>query len=566
MRQAGIRLDRPAAAPATGGGRRAREGWQPPERKVPHGTWSRERVLEALCDWAREMGQAPRQHEWAVAHAREIGLEQGLVRRWIAEYPRWPSNATVVRYFGSWSAGLEAAGLREQRMAPWEMTLPERVATARRMSARGASLAAIARVVRVDPRTVSRYLLARDCPDCGAPVVSPRARRCTRCASWVHPRQWSREDIVHAVRAWARERAAPPTAEEWIPTADRRRRWAREYPRWPATSQVQRAFGSWGAALAAAGFPQEHWDRETIILAMRELAEREGRVPLQSDIQPKRPGLPGYDAIAHRFGSFTEAQRAAGFAPRARQFSAMEVLDALGRWAEQHGRPPTYEDWKRAGEEHPSATTVAKLFGSWSAALLAAGLATPRPRRWGRSEIIDALHTWAAEHGRAPRTSDWTGTDPSGRRPAHLRVQREFGTWAQALRAAGFDARSPRWTRDEVIDALKEWTARHGHPPASTDWQDATAHHPTAQTVAHHFGSWTNAMLAAGLAIKRRYRWQPEEILQAIRDWTRQHGRPPERADWMRSDPRGRHPSTGTVHQYFSSWNAAIQTATTTAG
>jgi hypothetical protein len=36
-------------------------------------------------------------------------------------------------------------------------------------------------------------------------------------------------------------------------------------------------------------------------------------------------------------------------------------------------------DWEQAGENHPSRQTVARVFGSWNAAIAAAGY-RPRPR------------------------------------------------------------------------------------------------------------------------------------------------------------------------------------------
>jgi hypothetical protein len=31
--------------------------------------------------------------------------------KWEREHPRWPGNTTVYRYFDSWAAALEAAGI-----------------------------------------------------------------------------------------------------------------------------------------------------------------------------------------------------------------------------------------------------------------------------------------------------------------------------------------------------------------------------------------------------------------------------------------------------------------------
>jgi DNA invertase Pin-like site-specific DNA recombinase len=55
-----------------------------------------------------------------------------------------------------------------------------------------------------------------------------------------------------------------------------------------------------------------------------------------------------------------------------------EIIHALNAWAAEHGRAPHTRDWSRANPEHPSYTTVIDRFGRWNAALEAAGL-TPAP-------------------------------------------------------------------------------------------------------------------------------------------------------------------------------------------
>lgn len=59
--------------------------------------------------------------------------------------------------------------------------------------------------------------------------------------------------------------------------------------------------------------------------------------------------------------------------PLRRVWERDDVIAALQRWAEEHGRQPSQNDWARRGEYHPSASTASKAFGSWGAALVAAG-------------------------------------------------------------------------------------------------------------------------------------------------------------------------------------------------
>src|SRR3954452_12492277 len=70
-------------------------------------------------------------------------------------------------------------------------------------------------------------------------------------------------DVLEALRAWSAEVGRPPRTYDWSPRAARRagfplggvEKWEREYPRWPHHTLVRARFGSWRAALEAAGLP-----------------------------------------------------------------------------------------------------------------------------------------------------------------------------------------------------------------------------------------------------------------------------------------------------------------------
>jgi Homing endonuclease associated repeat len=57
------------------------------------------------------------------------------------------------------------------------------------------------------------------------------------------------------------------------------------------------------------------------------------------------------------------------------------ILYAIELWHRQHLRIPTTDEWDRAGANNPSRVTVIRTFGSWNAAMAAAGF---RPRGPGQ--------------------------------------------------------------------------------------------------------------------------------------------------------------------------------------
>jgi hypothetical protein len=71
----------------------------------------------------------------------------------------------------------------------------------------------------------------------------------------------------------------------------------------------------------------------------------------------------------------------------------------------------------------------------------ARGAATARTVRWTRERIVESLQAFAAEHGRPPSCLD--ARHHVGRLPQQPTCARAFGSWANAIEAAGF----PRPTR-----------------------------------------------------------------------------------------------------------------------
>jgi hypothetical protein len=105
--------------------------------------------------------------------------------------------------------------------------------------------------------------------------------------------------------------------------------------------------------------------------------------------------------------------------------------------------------------------------------------------------------------------------------PSAKTVQTAFGTFNAAIAAAGFTPNrgaGPPKRRltgpDQVVAAIVEWTRRYGEPPTQADWDTSRARRlrqhwrieryrgddwPSLNTVIRHFGSLGDAVRAAGL-------------------------------------------------------------------
>jgi hypothetical protein len=85
----------------------------------------------------------------------------------------------------------------------------------------------------------------------------------------------------------------------------------------------------------------------------------------------------------------TSSERRIGPGPRTGfRWNRELIAYAIELWHRNHLTAPSQDDWERAGSDHPCRLTVLRVFGTWNAAISAAGLA-PRPRgrnrRWSRT-------------------------------------------------------------------------------------------------------------------------------------------------------------------------------------
>jgi hypothetical protein len=89
----------------------------------------------------------------------------------------------------------------------------------------------------------------------GAPVTSENYRGIK--AGQLHDRglvrYWTRDRVIKAIQAWAHRTGAPPTYKEWTRSRQNGYRWRGK--RRPSAFHVRKLFGSWNAAIEAAGLP-----------------------------------------------------------------------------------------------------------------------------------------------------------------------------------------------------------------------------------------------------------------------------------------------------------------------
>ena len=167
-----------------------------------------------------------------------------------------------------------------------------------------------------------------------------------------------------------------------------------------------------------------------------------------------------------------------------------DLIDELLRVADEVGGTPTKTDIDELGAY--SAKTYRDRFGSWNAALEAAGLELNHEMNIDRDALIDELLRVADEVGGPPTVADMNELGAYSVHP----YKNHFGSWNAALTEAGLELNKV-WNidRDAMIDELLRLADEVGGPPTRGDMNELGAY--SAQTYHNHFGSWTKALYTA---------------------------------------------------------------------
>jgi len=266
-------------------------------------------------------------------------------------------------------------------------------------------------------------------------------------------------------------------------------------------------FGSWGAALKAAGLDYEkirrcpRWSKKEICVQLRDLHAKR-LFPDIRTLSRKYPTL--YDACYRHFGGGLAALRAAGI-------DYQQLLDEHPRrWTKTR---IVAEIQRRDGKgqtlclaailrEEPRLKrfcyAVLHQFGKWSQALRAAGLhpdaVREHQRKWPRERVIQEIRRRHVER-------KLLNTDRMLREnlALHTAGRRHFGTWKKAVEQAGINYNLYvrgglyGWTRSKTQRAL--WDRLVTNRGSRKQVQDEA---PSLYRAAmHYFNTWEGAVRKA---------------------------------------------------------------------
>ena len=350
-----------------------------------------------------------------------------------------------------------------------------------------------------------------------------------------------------------------------------------------AIADSQETLGSWNDILERIGLDPDSIRRRNFSLNSPEevvdaiqTREAEGR-PLNSTSVYNGEHANGalMNAAQKFFGDWESALSAAGFDPVLCRLkkniydSPEKVIETL-QDRQARGLPLNHGTINQ--EECDLEGKMYQYFGSWDDALLAAGIdpnsvSLQRRRYHGEDDVIEAIHD-RAENGLPLKAkslvsgdhADWT---------LRLHAIRYFGSWYDALAAAGFDETEIREIRnirfphkESVIEHIQKLD-REGHPLYHSAIRPDSAFRKATR---EYFGTYERALSASGISpdraktpgIRRKYP-DHDSVIGEIQKRLRQ--KKSLNTTKIQKGPESDLALSASGRELFGSWDAALAAA-----
>ncbi|CQH65332.1 uncharacterized protein HHUB_6101 (plasmid) [Halobacterium hubeiense] len=312
-------------------------------------------------------------------------------------------------------------------------------------------------------------------------------------------RDISKDELLSNLRQIASDLNEVPTAHQFS-----------EYGKY-SLDLLTDEFGSYNNALKAAGFEVNTYysiPAEDLLIDLVEVADKLGETPTKD--QYSEFGIYHGDTLTHQFGSFAAALEEIGHEPNRKQpITDTELLLDVQRVAEEVGGPPTYEQYNTHGEY--SSNSLKYHFGSYNNAIRTAGFEPVRECNVADDVLLTDLQNVVDELEEIPtsRQYDEHGEFHSGT------LHRRFGGYNSAIKAAGYEPTVYRDIADtELLADIRETADEQGNAPTSPEYTERGTY--TARTVIQRFGTWSDAVEAAGCDPPCYNHYSDEQLLTEL--------------------------------------------------
>ena len=171
-------------------------------------------------------------------------------------------------------------------------------------------------------------------------------------------------------------------------------------------------------------------------------------------------------------------------------------------------------------------------------------------------QIITIIQNFAKEIGKTPSLQDYRKNKI---KPSTATIFKVFGSWNNALIAAGFDSHVYE-SKEKLLSYLVEYYNTYGETPSTRKFDNIEGY-PNSVTYKRNFGTWNIALGLAGLPIKQRkpkIPYSKDYIISSIIEYIKKYNKIPTTSEF---DANKDFPSSITVTKYCGSWENAIRDA-----
>lgn len=247
--------------------------------------------------------------------------------------------------------------------------------------------------------------------------------------------------------------------------------------------------------------------------------------------------------------------------------TAEECIALLQSFANELGKTPTQLEVNK-NKNMPTLNVLNKYFGTFTKALIAAGLGVNQRQQVTDEELIGQLKKLGDELGRTPSQKDVGEASKQGKCSCVPVFVKRFGSFSKAVAKTG--AKPSRYvdlTKTELLNQLRVLSKKLNRIPTARDLVEASARKEAAgyNTFRERFGYLNKALRAAGLTkivVKPKPKPTDADLIRELKKAHKILGRIPTTGDMTRLFRKGKVAiSWGAYAWHFGSADKALKAA-----
>ncbi|MDA1675183.1 homing endonuclease associated repeat-containing protein [Bacillus cereus group sp. TH152-1LC] len=313
-------------------------------------------------------------------------------------------------------------------------------------------------------------------------------------------------------------------------------------------------------------------ENQILVQIMEVAEENDGVASMREYVDSGR--IPDIDTVITVFGSWNNAVNIIDYVPYVESDVTIyqeDIIRQMRGFYEENNNHITLElfkkRYKKEGFKH-----INRAFGSWNNALRVANIEQGQytERIYSKEFIIQNIRGLHANSGSVYYTKQ--NYIDSKAEPDIKTVLREFGIWSNVLKQAGLPFRGNveeiekkhAEKKKEIIEQLRELAEEYKGKITIRVYRDSNRS-PKADTIVNYFGTWQDALKAAGIYQYIKSIVTEEDALHfkmyAIRQLQLHNNEYVGKIDKDSYRASGRLPTVTSIYRVFGSWTQAIHEA-----